>query len=73
MITLKEQLLNELNLAPENIELRTFEKLDTGEENTMIFMCSKAKLIEIISNFDKDLHGSVPNGKLTTIKGWEIK
>lgn len=73
MLTLKEQLIQEIRYMPREKTLKTVEKLDTGEYNEMTFMCSQESLLLIINNsFDDELHGSVPSGVHTTIIGWEI-
>ena len=74
MLTLKEQLIQEIAHMTEEARLMTIEQLDTGENNEMLFECAKESLLQIISDlFDNNLHGCVPNGRPTTIIGWEIK
>lgn len=73
MITLKEQLIQEIINMAEDARLKTIEQLDTGEYNEMLFECTKESLLQIIGDlFDDNLHGCVPNGRPTTIVGWEI-
>lgn len=72
MITLKEQLIQEIRYLPREKTIKTIETLDTGEYNEMTFQCSQESLLQIINNlFDDNLHGCVPNGVPTTINGWE--
>lgn len=73
MVTLKEQFIIDIRMAPEESVFKTIEVLDTGEQNEMTWMCSHEEMIIILSSrFDDNLHGSVPSGYTTTIKGWEI-
>lgn len=70
MLTLKEQLIQEIIHMAEDARLKTIEQLDTGEYNEMLFECAKESLLQIISDlFDDNLHGCVPNGIPTTIVG----
>lgn len=74
MLTLKEQLIQELRHTPMDKIMVSVEVLDTGERNEMEFRCMQDDLVLIIHNgFDDNLHGCVPNGQMTTIKGWYFK
>lgn len=73
MITLKEQLLQDIKNAPKGFQFKTIETLDTGEHNEREFSIEEYRLVLIINNyFDDNLHGAFPNDVSTTIKGWEF-
>lgn len=74
MVTLKEQLIQDIRYAQPGFVFKTIERLDDGRKNEMTFDCAEDVLVIIISNyFDDHLHGAVPNGLQTTIIGWEFR
>lgn len=73
MVTLKEQLIQDIRYAQPGFVFKTIERLDDGRTNIMTFDCAEDVLVQIISNyFDDNLHGAVPGGLETTIIGWEF-
>lgn len=73
MITLKEQLIQDIRYMPLNKELKTIETLYTGAYNEMIFSCPQEELLLIINNsFDDNLEGTSPDGIKTKINGWDF-
>lgn len=73
MITLKEQLIQDIRYMPRNKELKTIETLYTGDYNEMIFSCPQEELLLIINNsFDDNLNGINPGGIKTKINGWDF-
>lgn len=72
-LAMKEQLIQEIRHTPEDTILVTVETFDTGEYNETEFRCTQDVLMQVIHNsFDDNLHGSLPNGFPTTIKGWNF-
>lgn len=74
MLTMKQQLIQELQTLEENQILVTIETLSTGDYNEMTWIMSKDKIIHEIENgFNEFLQGKISTGQLTTIEGWRFQ